>query len=144
MKNALAYYTAVAVVVNFAFAGLAPCFKFLDYIHRFLAKTIWRHSFAILSWSSRHSKLILGLRNWDQYCNFLKMVLPKKLAKRAFFTQNTAIWYQKLILKQVFKKSANMLVSMLWSQFSAIFDYFRRKNWRFSQKPVLWSNFCII
>jgi hypothetical protein len=26
---------------------------------------------------------------------------------------------------------------MLWSQFSAIFDDFRRKNWRFSQKPML-------
>jgi hypothetical protein len=32
---------------------------------------------------------------------------------------------------------------MLCSQFSAIFDNFRRKNWRFSQKPMLWSNFCI-
>jgi hypothetical protein len=30
---------------------------------------------------------------------------------------------------------------MLWSQFSAIFDNFRRKNWRFSQKPMLWSIF---
>jgi hypothetical protein len=29
--------------------------------------------------------------------------------------------------------------SMLWSQFLAIFDTFRRKNWRFSQKPMLWS-----
>jgi hypothetical protein len=27
---------------------------------------------------------------------------------------------------------------MLWSQFSAIFDIFGRKNWRFSQKPMLW------
>jgi hypothetical protein len=26
---------------------------------------------------------------------------------------------------------------MLWSQFSAIFANFRRKNWRFSQKPML-------
>jgi hypothetical protein len=26
-------------------------------------------------------------------------------------------------------------------QFSAIFDNFRRKNWRFSQKPMLWSIF---
>jgi hypothetical protein len=34
--------------------------------------------------------------------------------------------------------------SMLWSQFSAIFVNFRRKNWRFSQKPMLWSKFCII
>jgi hypothetical protein len=34
--------------------------------------------------------------------------------------------------------------SILWSQFSAIFDNFRRKNWRFSQKPMLWSKFCII
>jgi hypothetical protein len=33
---------------------------------------------------------------------------------------------------------------MLWSQFSAIFDNFRRKNWRFSLKPMLWSKFCII
>jgi hypothetical protein len=31
--------------------------------------------------------------------------------------------------------------SMLWSQFSAIFANFRRKNWRFSQKPMLWSQF---
>jgi hypothetical protein len=31
--------------------------------------------------------------------------------------------------------------SMLWSQFSAIFDTFRQKNWRFSQKPMLWSIF---
>jgi hypothetical protein len=30
---------------------------------------------------------------------------------------------------------------MLRSQFSAIFDNFRRKNWRFSQKPMLWSKF---
>jgi hypothetical protein len=28
--------------------------------------------------------------------------------------------------------------SMLWSQFSAIFDNFLRKNWSFSQKPMLW------
>jgi hypothetical protein len=34
--------------------------------------------------------------------------------------------------------------SMLWSLFSAIFPNFRRKNWRFSQKPMLWSTFCII
>jgi hypothetical protein len=27
--------------------------------------------------------------------------------------------------------------SMLWSQFSANFTHFRRKNWRFSQKPML-------
>jgi hypothetical protein len=31
--------------------------------------------------------------------------------------------------------------SMLWSQFSAISANFRRKNWRFSQKPMLWSQF---
>jgi hypothetical protein len=30
---------------------------------------------------------------------------------------------------------------MLWSQFSAIYDNFRRKNLRFSQKPMLWSQF---
>jgi hypothetical protein len=34
--------------------------------------------------------------------------------------------------------------SMLWSQFSAIFDDFRWKNWRFSQKPMLWLKLCII
>jgi hypothetical protein len=28
--------------------------------------------------------------------------------------------------------------SMLWSQCSAIFANFLRKNWRFSQKPMLW------
>jgi hypothetical protein len=28
---------------------------------------------------------------------------------------------------------------MLRSQFSAILDNFLRKNWRFSQKPMLWS-----
>jgi hypothetical protein len=33
---------------------------------------------------------------------------------------------------------------MLWSEFSAIFDNFWQKYWRFSQKPMLWSNFCII
>jgi hypothetical protein len=36
------------------------------------------------------------------------------------------------------------LGSMLWSQFSAIFDNFQQKNWRFSQKPMLWTKFCII
>jgi hypothetical protein len=30
--------------------------------------------------------------------------------------------------------SQTRLGSMLWSQFSTIFDNFRRKNWRFSQK----------
>jgi hypothetical protein len=30
-----------------------------------------------------------------------------------------------------------LLGSMLLSQFSAIFDNFQRKNWRFSQKPML-------
>jgi hypothetical protein len=30
---------------------------------------------------------------------------------------------------------------MLWSQFSAIFANFRRKIWRSSQKPMLWSHF---
>jgi hypothetical protein len=30
---------------------------------------------------------------------------------------------------------------MLWSKFPAIFAYFRRQNWRFSQKPMLWSKF---
>jgi hypothetical protein len=37
-----------------------------------------------------------------------------------------------------------ILGSMLWLQFSAIFDNFRRKNWRFPQNPMLWSKFCII
>jgi hypothetical protein len=32
--------------------------------------------------------------------------------------------------------------SMLWSHSSAIFAIFRQKNWRFSQKPMLWSIFC--
>jgi hypothetical protein len=32
---------------------------------------------------------------------------------------------------------------MLLSQFFVIFDNFRRKNWRFSQKPMLWSIFLI-
>jgi hypothetical protein len=32
---------------------------------------------------------------------------------------------------------------MLWSQFSAIFGNFRLNNWRFCQKTMLWSNFCI-
>jgi hypothetical protein len=36
------------------------------------------------------------------------------------------------------------LGSMLWSQFLKIFENFRRKNWRFSQKPMLWPTFCII
>jgi hypothetical protein len=40
--------------------------------------------------------------------------------------------------------SQTHLGSMLWSQFSAIFANFRRKNCRFSQKPMLWSKFCII
>jgi hypothetical protein len=31
--------------------------------------------------------------------------------------------------------------SMLLSQFSAVFAYFGRKNWRFFQKPMLWSFF---
>jgi hypothetical protein len=30
---------------------------------------------------------------------------------------------------------------MLWLQFSAIFAKFRRKNWRFSPKLMLWSIF---
>jgi hypothetical protein len=30
---------------------------------------------------------------------------------------------------------------MLWSQFSAIFHNFWRKNWRFSEIPMLWSNY---
>jgi hypothetical protein len=46
-------------------------------------------------------------------------------------------------LCNVFKTALWSLGSMLWSQFSAIFDNFRRKNWRFSQKPMLWSKFCI-
>jgi hypothetical protein len=33
------------------------------------------------------------------------------------------------------------LRSMLWSQFFAVFANFRLKYWRFSQKPMLWSNF---
>jgi hypothetical protein len=32
---------------------------------------------------------------------------------------------------------------MLWSQIYAIFTNFPRKNWRFSQKPILWSIFFI-
>jgi hypothetical protein len=31
--------------------------------------------------------------------------------------------------------------SMLWSQFSTIFVNYRKKNWRFSQKPISWSSF---
>jgi hypothetical protein len=33
---------------------------------------------------------------------------------------------------------------LLWSQFSAIFDNFRRKNRSISQKPLLWSQFSAI
>jgi hypothetical protein len=42
------------------------------------------------------------------------------------------------------------MASMLWSQFSAISPIFGRKNWRFPQKPMLWSgwpdwtNFCLL
>jgi hypothetical protein len=38
-------------------------------------------------------------------------------------------------------KHQQHLGSMLWSQFTAIFDNFRQKNWRFSQKPMLWPQF---
>jgi hypothetical protein len=50
----------------------------------------------------------------------------------------------KKLMENVFIKQAIFLVnqgSMLWSQFSAIFANFRRKNWRFSQKAMLWSIF---
>jgi hypothetical protein len=33
--------------------------------------------------------------------------------------------------------------SMLWSQYSAIFAHFLRKNWRFSQKPMLCMIKCL-
>jgi hypothetical protein len=33
---------------------------------------------------------------------------------------------------------------MLWSQFSAIFDYFRRKIGVFSQKNIVVIKFCMI
>jgi hypothetical protein len=44
----------------------------------------------------------------------------------------------------LFERNGSYLGPMLWSQFSAIFDNFRRKNWRFYQKTMLWSKFCII
>jgi hypothetical protein len=39
------------------------------------------------------------------------------------------------------EKLGNDQGSMLWSKFSPIFTNFRRKNWLFSQKPMLWSQF---
>jgi hypothetical protein len=45
---------------------------------------------------------------------------------------------QQKIRETEYNKIISIPGSMLWSQFSAIFT---KKNWRFSQKPMLWLNF---
>jgi hypothetical protein len=42
---------------------------------------------------------------------------------------------------KVCERSESRQGSMLWSQFSAIFANFLRKNWRFCHKMMLWSIF---
>jgi hypothetical protein len=51
-------------------------------------------------------------------------------------------WASAVVLETL--GQAVNLGSMLRSQFSAIFDNFRRKNWRFSQKTNVMIIFCII
>jgi hypothetical protein len=48
-----------------------------------------------------------------------------------------SIWTPSAIFRKMPNENSPNLGSMLWSQFSAIFDNFRQKNWRFSQNPML-------
>jgi hypothetical protein len=60
-----------------------------------------------------------------------------------FENKNIFFYFEKRSSLQIQKSYDWLLGSMLWSQFSAIFGNFLRKNWRFSQKPMLWLKFCI-
>jgi hypothetical protein len=71
------------------------------------------------------------------------LILNHELDKQAIYCVKVrAPFYRRQAIHRSLHK--NYMGSMLWSQFSAIFANFRRKNWRFSQKPMLWSKFCII
>jgi hypothetical protein len=65
------------------------------------------------------------LRNRQSYLNFCP--LDENVKKMSYYILWTGVCVNQ--------------GSMPWSQFSAIFDNFRWKNWRFSQKKMLWSNF---
>jgi hypothetical protein len=55
-------------------------------------------------------------------------------------------WCDNLIwvTSATFSSFSLLQVPTLWSQFSAIFDNFRLKSWRFSRKTMSWSKFCTI
>jgi hypothetical protein len=54
--------------------------------------------------------------------------------RKVFFSNRLCCWY----VCRLSVDSSEDQGSMLCSQFSAIFDNFLRKNWRFSKKPMLW------
>jgi hypothetical protein len=76
------------------------------------------------------------------------LLKPTKIILTTFTFYNHIVYYysfaQKCFSRKNFANFTYLLGSMLWSQFSAIFANFRRKHGRFSQKPMLWSNVCII
>jgi hypothetical protein len=76
------------------------------------------------------------------------LLKPTKVILTTFTFYNHIVYYylfaQKCFSKNTFKNFTYLLGPMLRSQFSAIFANFWRKKWRFSQKPMLWSHFCII
>jgi hypothetical protein len=73
-------------------------------------------------------------------------VIPKTFQNYVRMTENETKferwnWSTDKILMARLSATKTFQGSMLWSQFSAIFANFRRINWRFSQKPILWSQF---
>jgi hypothetical protein len=70
--------------------------------------------------------------------NIYASILPRKKVDQKFWLRT----YEKNRPKLTSVQWAN-LGSMLWSQFSAIFDSFRQKNGVFLQNQCyVWSKFC--
>jgi hypothetical protein len=85
---------------------------------------------------ARHSKIYPKL-------GFFKIYRLATLASRTIYWAkpiDRTEYIHTYLLMDVPPWRRGFLGTMLWSQFSAIFDNFLRKNWSFSQKPMLWSN----
>jgi hypothetical protein len=112
----------------------APCNYCCSVLVTLLTDSISRPSFS--------SPLCRNFHVQDALCHLLLLLLRFNalLPWSSTGKPTQVIWWRNWILpgcRVVVKKvqsSPDGLGSMLWSQFSAIFANFRRKNWRFSQK----------
>jgi hypothetical protein len=116
-----------------------------------ITKLDWAAFWAILMAIGRFCHKTTGHRAGRRRFKFSKIGMDMRSVYISTFSILMHTW--NLLRRQISTHLSNIaeentrhilrnLGSMLRSQFSAVCANLWRKNWRFSQKPMFWSNFC--